>query len=360
MLVLFRIVFSLLLLSVFNLSAQQCRGVNDSPPVRALYFSPETDNHSFWGMQREYMKAVARNLNIELTLVEIKPDQENSFAFIDLIHSKLREGIKPDIILGIFYLNGEMEFLEYVESEKIPFFSVNVSLPALNAKKVGKPRENFPHWIGHMAPNDENAGYQLALDLIDQQSSPPVMMSLSGDAESSVAYNRATGANRVSKEKGVHVLPLINTNWSNQQGYSATKQVYRHFPNVNIIWTAGPGLARGALEFLRDSSLDKKSIQIGTFDWSVDVLNLLIKKEIDISFGGHFREAGWALILAYDYFSGIDFKTDIGLSIETQLQQATHHNARSLLTNVQQNWLKTDFRKFSKCLNSSLKTYNFN
>lgn len=350
-------VLTVLLTIPFARGETQCRGQGESPPLNALYFTPETDDNFFWGMQRRYTRAVAKSLNIDLTIITIKNAQHNRFDFIELVKSHVEGPNKPELVLGIFYLNGEEAFLKYLDSQNTPFFSVNASLSAKNLKKIGKPREKFPFWIGHIAPNDYNAGFSLARDLAKQQPISPVMLAIAGENQSTVSYNRRSGLQKAQKEVGFQLLPPIHTNWGQQEAYNATKTVMRRFSDINIIWSVGAHSAKGVNQYFLESGKSRGRIKIGTFDWAPSILNLILNNQIDVSYGGHFREAGLALLLAYDYFSGHDFDDEIGSYIEIELKAATKDNAKQILSNIEQNWRQTNFAQFSKCLNPEFKGY---
>ena len=345
------------ILMTFAGFAQQCRGEADSKPLNVLYFSPETEENSFWGLQRKYTHAVAKDLNINLNIVEIKESEHYRFAFIDLVDSYINVEQKPDLVLGIFYLNGEKTFLDYLQTMKMPFFSVNASISAKSLEKIGLPRENYPYWIGHIAPNDEKAGYDLTNDLLALQKDRALMMAIAGQNQSTVSYNRRAGLIQVQEQKQFQLLPSIQTDWGPHEAQKAIKTVFRRFPEINTIWTVGTGAAQGVTWFFNETEKGRGNIKIGTFDWSPVVLDLIVNGHVDVSYGGHFREAGWALLLAYDYFSGIDFNSDTGSYIQTQLQAATKENSSEILGRINQNWHNVDFKKMTKCLNPKLEQY---
>lgn len=339
--------------------ANQCKGQGDNTPLNVLYFSPETDENSFWGLQRKYARAVAKNLNINLNIIEIKEEQHNRFAFIDLVDSYINIDHKPDLVLGIFYLNGEETFLDYLHEQKMPFFSVNASISTKSLKKIGLPRENYPYWIGHIAPNDEQAGFNLTQKLLELQTDKVLMAAIAGENQSTVSYNRKMGLFNAQRQNKFQLLPPIHTNWGPHEADNAIRTINRRFPKFNAIWSIGTGAAEGLTWFFNEQPNGRRNIKIGTFDWSPVVLDLIIKGHIDISYGGHFREAGWALILAYDYFSGIDFINDSTAYIETELQPATKHNAKQIMEEINQNWQNVNFQQSTKCLNNALSKYNF-
>lgn len=354
------IILILITISPFTSAAGQCRGVGGTPPLKALYFTPDSDDNFFWGMQRRYTRAVAKSLNIDLTIITIKNAEHNRFDFIELVKAHVQGPDRPDLVLGIFYLNGEEAFLKYLDSVKTPFFSVNASLSQKNLNRIGKPREKFPYWIGHIAPNDQTAGFALARDLAKKQQDSPFVLAIAGENQSTVSYNRRSGLQQAQQQLGFQLLPPIHTNWGQQEAYNATKAVMRRFPDINMIWSVGAHSAKGVHQYFSETEGGRGQIKIGTFDWAPSILNMILDDKIDISYGGHFREAGLALLLSYDYFSGHDFDREIGKYIEIELEAATKVNAKKLLSNIEQNWRKTDFTQYSKCLNPNFSGYNVN
>ena len=71
-------------------------------------------------------------------------------------------------------------------------------------------------------------------------------------------------------------------------------------------------------------------------------------------------EAGWALVMLYDYHNNKDFKDDTGVEIVTKLEPITKTNIDTFLQKLgDRDWNKIDFRKFTKTDNPSLTSYNF-
>ncbi len=334
-----------------------CPGFNQQEPLQVLYFTPESDDHSFWGMQRRYAKAVADNLNINLEIISINENQHNRFGFIDLVDSHLKRRQKTDLVLGIFYLNGEQAFLNFLDKKKVSFFSVNASLSAKNLNKIGFPREKYPYWIGHIAPNDQDAGFALAKSLYQLERQSAFMLAIAGQNQSTVSFNRETGLHIAQKQFQFELLPPIHTNWGSDAARNTTKTVLRRFPEINLIWAVGSHTAEGVVQHFTNTPGGRGEIKIGAFDWSPNVLEMLVSGQIDVSYGGHFREAGLALILAYDYFSGMDFEKDTSAYIEVELKAATKNNAAAILSSINQNWQDIDFKKQSKCHSPELKKY---
>lgn len=72
-------------------------------------------------------------------------------------------------------------------------------------------------------------------------------------------------------------------------------------------------------------------------------------------------EAGWALILLYDYHHGADFRDETGLVINTQFSVANQDNVKDLQELFSNNnWRYIDYREFSKVLNPGLDKYRLN
>ena len=327
--------------------------------LNVLYFTPGDLTDPFWSMQVRYMQRVAASLNIDLDILQIDDQYDSRFRFIDAIAEQISATKKPDIILGIFYLNGEQAFLEYIENNDLLFFSVNSSLNKSVLDKIGYPREKFNNWIGHMSPDDELGGYMLARELTINGKQNPLVLAVAGEHRSLVSLNRTNGLQRAHDDFEFELLPPIHTDWSRSNATSATERAFNLFDNIDVIWTVGSHSALGVLDYMEQRNIPPAELRIGTFDWATEVLFEIEKGNIDYVFGGHFKEAGWTLMLAYDYFSGIDFKESIGTYIQTPLQKVSQQNVSEVLASIDENWHSVDFKKYLKCFDESSQTYPF-
>jgi ABC-type sugar transport system substrate-binding protein len=314
-------------------------------------------------MQRKFIEAVATNLKINLTVIPIGDEYNSRFHFPVLVKNHITGDNRPDYIITPFPLKSEVQLFELIEQYKIPVFTINNTISDKTYTDIGKPREKFKYWLGHMSPNDYQAGKDLAVHLSklsDHKS--PLVLGISGATDSAAAKNRENGLISAEQQEQFDLLPIIHTDWTKESGKKAVEHALKYFKNVNIIWTAGPGTAIGAVKKLGydKQSSDDRPIKIGTFDWSIDGFKLIDNNQIDITYGGHFMEAGWALILVLDHANKVDFSESMGVTMTTKLTAVTKDNLSVHQSFIKSNdWSRIDFSALSRCTNPQNKSYNF-
>ncbi len=114
-------------------------------------------------------------------------------------------------------------------------------------------------------------------------------------------------------------------------------------------------MALGTIEGLTD-----KDILTGGVDWSVEGIDaVLTEPKMAATMGGHIYEGAWVAVLLYDYFNGVDFKSE-SLRFKSKMSGITKKNVATFQSRLsQKNWNKINFSRFSKVKNPDLKKYDF-
>ncbi|WP_160168523.1 ABC transporter substrate-binding protein [Catenovulum agarivorans] len=343
--------------SVWANIASQCQ-----TDFNIIHFVPDSTDVGFWKQFTLASTAAAQDLQLNYQVISLPKNTRNRYVFVNAIQQKLAQSPKPDLVIGYFYLHGEVSILRFFEQKQIPFISVNTSLPTATILQTGQPREKFTYWLAHISPDDTNAGYQLAQYLIRDDTSNNTIAVIAGQAQSMVSENRIKGLTNYSQQHAISLLPTIHVDWSAVNGYSVTQKILSRVKETNIIWTAAASIGVGSAEAIQELPTEQQNnITIGSFDWTPQAIEAIKTKQISVSYGGHFLEGAWALVLALDYLNGLDFVDETGSTITTRLHPLTQDNLTQVSELVTGNgWNKNDFKKLSKCFNPSLVHYNFN
>ena len=341
---------------VADSGAKACTEISRDQPFHIIMFQPAPQFSEFWDASFVFANAVARDLDIRLTVVPIKESERNRFAFKQLIVDTLANEQKPDFILSVLYGGGEVAQLTAFNDLKIPFMTFNSSLGYKQLRNTFKPREKFPFWVGHLSPNEFRAGAEM-VSLLSQISNGNTLAIISGERSSSVHNHRIEGALEQARQHSITVVSPIYTDWSVESGVHAAKVLLTRAPDIDMIFTAGPDLALGVSVVL---SVADKEAAVGSFDWAETNMRLIEVGGLDFSLGGHFMDAGWALILIYDYLQSKDFVDDLGTLIVSELREIDSANIEQYkFVELTEQWDKIDFKHYSKCLNPSRKSYSF-
>ncbi len=334
-------------------------------PVKVTFLAPEPQDNLFWGPVANFMTAVADDLGIDLEVI-FSP-ASGSYILKRLGLKVLNREEKPDyILIGYFIDVTEAMMIANIENDT-RIFVFNTSLNRRERRIIGYPRGNFPNWIGHIYPDDKQAGFDLAETLIAKlnRSVPgeqPKIAGLAGGQEAPVSINRVTGLKQSAiRHKKSNISKVYNTTWDKQSAVSTTKSLLRELPDTNIIWTVADALALGSVETVKSTGrAPGKDVFIGGFDWSAEAFDSIKRGEMTASIGGHFMEGGWALIMIYDYHNGIDFQDDPGITSTTNMQVITNDNITEFEKKLgDRDWSKINFKPFTKTHNPELKKYDF-
>jgi len=135
----------------------------------------------------------------------------------------------------------------------------------------------------------------------------------------------------------------------------------RRYPDTQVIWAANDPIALGAIAASVDEGRSPgRDLFVGGINWDKAGLEKIIDGEMAVSLGGHFMTGGWALIMLYDYYHGVDFASE-GFSLKRPIFGIADISNASCLHDLvsQASWRKINFRSLSKKENSELKQYSF-
>lgn len=329
--------------------------------INITYISHVDKNQTFGQSVHAFAKAAANDLDINLN-IQYPQHNLNRFEYIDFAKKIFEINPKPDFIIAIFYRKMSVALLELSRKYDVPVFIVNTNIPNDDLMDVGVPRDKYKNFLGVIAANEFQAGYKLAKYLIQESrdNKQKSIIAISGPREATEAVERNKGLSQAVKEAKNSVLyQTLYTNWEEEQAYILMKRILKRYENIDILWTASDGLALGAKRAIVESDT-KMNIIIGGIDWTKNGIDAVKNNELNATVGGHFMNAGFALVLLYDYFHGKDFKNELGTQIQLDMSLLTKENIKEYLDKfTTNNWDKINFKKYSKHLNPTFHTYDF-
>ncbi len=334
--------------------------------LRVTFINP--GDHVFWMDVTTFMKAAAEDLDIDLSVIYAG---KNRLQNKNRIEKVLQEDHPPDYLIYIFYTgNYAVDLLNKCEERGVKSMIINTDVPKQVASIVGEPRDMFPSWIGHIVPDDISAGYNLLHRLVTEvrnrrggtEGEPIEVAGITGSHDSTAAVYRNKGfADYVAKNQDIVLRQNIFAYWDENRAYTVAKGLLRRYPNLDIIWAANDGMAMGALRAIEESrkaaGLD---VFVGGMDWTKEAMDKIMDRRLTTSFGGHFMDGGWALVLLRDYHSGIDFKDSMGVRIQSTLSYIDTKNVENLrLSLADRKWDRINFKRFSKYYSGEESPYDF-
>lgn len=335
------------------------------PKIRVAFINPNKPGNLFWEALTDFMRAAAHDLNIELA---VHYAGEGHLRASTLAQTILKTEPVPDYLVFIAQTGGIGSTLLAAETAKVRTFTINTNLLPTDKSITGAPREKFKHWIGHMYPDDVQAGYELGKILmrhhrIRYPGIPIELIGVSGTRDSTPAFDRNAGLEMAVAEAGdAQLNQIVFADWSAQDAFRKTSVLLKRYPQTRVLWAASDSMAVGMLAAARENNLTPgDEVFIGGVDWTDAGLTAIEQGELVASMGGHLMEGGWAMVLLHDYHYGHDFAPILGTTIRSRMHAIDRNNVHTHHKNlIARNWNEVDFKRFSRALNPELKTYDFN
>jgi len=347
-----------LLLITFEFSFAASKSIN------VTFVSPAGDNDEYWKIAHSFANSSAKDLNIQL---EIKKSNTplDKFEYLESLKEVFERKNKPDFVIAKFYEKITIDILSLSEVYNIPIFIINSNISKVDKKIVGKLRRKFENFIGHIAPNEEKVGYDLARYLIDfqRQTNPNGRLKVSAIATSKKKNKsklRLKGLKKAVKEEfRTKLYKTVYSPSNPQEAYIQANRLIKKYYDINIIWTETGLISLGATEAINDNSLTNQTIT-GGIGFTNEVLKAVKNKQLTVAIGGQFTDLGFALVLINDYYFGKDFYEQYNSKIDSNMFLITTQNVDKYVKLFKtQDWNKIDFKKYSKVYNKNLDKYNF-
>jgi ABC-type sugar transport system substrate-binding protein len=244
---------------------------------------------------------------------------------------------------------------------------INEGFPKEKYKEFGKPKEIFKNWILEYLPDDFTAGYLLGKELINKAIKTKNfdkngfinIFALLGTTRTTSSLLRGKGLKKSIEEyEGIvkiKLLQSVRANWNMVRSEEIITSALKRYENINIIWSASDEMALGAKKAIEKSKINRK-ILLGGIDWSLFSFDEVKNGDFVATIGGHFMDAGWALIMAYDDFNGITINNR---QLKSKFYVINSENVDLFSKYFKLNyWNNVDFKKFSRFLNKK-STYDF-
>lgn len=355
------------------LSSKAHSNVNSTDEIpRILFIYPIDKGFPFWDSQVDFAKSVSDALNFQLDVAYTPKNMRNRFTAAkyvqQLVESKKK---KPSLILTSFWVGSEEGILTYLDKHNIPLMTINSDITTEQFKQLGLPRKRFPYWLAHLSPNDTLAGQLLAKEILKESRKVRCeskfcevnIFAITGSSISAVSRQRTDGLKTIiEKDRNSHILNIVHGNWKRDTVAKFTKTVFLRHSKIDAFWVASDVMAYGIKDGLdkQNKTLPNTTV-VGGIDWSPSSIEKIKEGEMHMSLGGHFMEAGWALILFFDYLNGKDFINETSSIIKTEMSMLDKSNVDSMgafLSNPK--WSNSHLKSYSKFLNPVRKKYNLN
>lgn len=322
--------------------------------IKVTFVSPNPPGTGYWQHYDKAMHSAANALNIDLTIIHSQ--DLDRFAYLDAIEKV--DINNTEYVIALLKTNVADILLNKFESTSVKVFTSNLEVPEKHKSQVGKPRDKYKNWIGHVIPDDYHAGQLLAETLLHEYSAKKDaesgVLAITGARDASVSFLRTQGLQDVIKGNSLFRLEQIfYTDWKYETAREKFELALKRYPQTKIIWCASDEIATAVLDVLKDSHA-QGTYRVGSIDWSQRGIDAFSNDDYLTSIGGHFLEGGMILALIRDYHEGNDFAASLGTQIKMKMGALTHQNLVQVSDLIQNdNWYKLKFNLLSHSMGGS-------
>ncbi|MGL1903998.1 MAG: ABC transporter substrate-binding protein [Fibrobacterales bacterium] len=333
-----------------------------------VFLNPGSETDLFFKPMTDFMLAVAEDLDINLEVIYC---DRNHMTLKYKGDKLLQRTILPDYILLINEKNAAAELISKANAKGVKTFIFNEGIVPEDQAKFGTPGSIYKNWLGQYLPDDFQAGYLLAKELIqqgfmkrlDDEEGVLHMAGISGTYKTNSSSLRVQGLKKaVSENPRVILHQLIPGYYETEKATEITMGLLKRYPKLNVIWAASDGMALGAVSgIIQSGKKPGRDIITGGIDWAHSAIKYIQKELFTASVGGHFMDGGWSLITLFDYHNKRSLITPTTMSSFSVLNKDnTSSYVKLFHGNSKENtWRKIDFKRFSKTYVPSISNYTF-
>ncbi|MFT4939295.1 MAG: ABC-type sugar transport system substrate-binding protein [Paraglaciecola sp.] len=277
--------------------------------LQVTFVVPDGTGPLFWNLVADVSRSVADDLDVD---IEVTYSASNRFDSKLVIEKISQRKIKPDYIIFRPFHGNAVKVFDLLESEKIPFVTLEQAFSGEEEKEIGSPQQKYKYWLGQINYDNEAGGELLTIALHKQHQKiwPNQTMSVIGIGGDFDAVSKSRQVYLEGLYKGkqeIVVNQIVPMYWSPVNIARSLRGLHKRYPNTTVYWCAGDQMA---LEVIRQLHLllpnQNKRILVGGFDWLPQALKKIKSGDMTASVGGHFLMAGAALLKIVDHHNGIN------------------------------------------------------
>jgi ABC-type sugar transport system substrate-binding protein len=343
--ILFLRAFLLLCLSAFSASVQA---------TSVVFLNPGYSNERFWVTYSQYMQEAAGDLGMRL---EVLYGERDTSTILANALAVLKRPQRPDYVLFVNEHSLGPELLRLFSDSGIRLFAVHSTLTEEQQQRVGSSREKYSNWIGSLVPNDEEAGYLMAKELIRQAPAGSQLLAFSGVKNTPSAMQREAGLHQaLAEHPQVRLRQLVNGEWSQQRAYEQASALLPRYPQVTLVWAANDEMAFGAMRAAEELG---RQLRYTALNNSQSTLQARRDGKFAVLATGHFILGGCAMVMLHDHAAGLDFAERGGKDQMAHLLRLVDaQQAKKLQARLDRAKTGLDFKRFSATRNPAMRAYS--
>lgn len=261
--------------------------------------------NEFWVYYLNFQKKVAKDLGVELVVLDSQDSGERQVGNIEDAISQKVDGIT----FVPYWGTGKVGF-EKCEKAGIPVIGVDCTTDGV------EPQVQYKQYIAFIGPDDEKAGYDEGKALIAAVKPAPDgkkhIVALQPPYGISVTIGRFNGLKRALKEHPEVVLDGEQTTEAlRDKAVTVMEDFMAAYPNIGGVWAGNDASSLGAITAIkRTKKVPGKDIFVTGLNLDPDALAAIKEGTMLWSTGGHWLQGGFATVMLYDHINGIPVPKD--------------------------------------------------
>lgn len=277
-------------------SASEAAGstADDGEKFLIGYSYPGSDNE-FWGVNTvECVNQAAEACGFEVLIDDCNYDQAEQIADVD---SMISAGIDA-LVLGPQDASVCAGITASCKNAGIPVVIID--------RWPGDDLKAGEDYVCFIGPDDEQAGYDIAMSLINAGCTK--LVGVGGVQGTSVGENRKVGLDKaLSEHPEVELLQFEYAGDTWDDGDKAFRNLYQANKDIDGVWCFNDSMALATVNVLKEENkLD--AVKVGGMDLLSPSLTSMESKELWFSTGGHYMQAGFAAVVAFDILKGVAYE----------------------------------------------------
>lgn len=280
-------------ISACGSSASEVKHVSGNKTL-TIGVSYPTSNNPFWQRYLAFMQQTAGQLGVKIDAVSADNNEQKQLSDVESLVSKHVDGfiITPQsTAVGRALLRTAAHAgIPAVVTDRYPGYAPGVVKDA-----------NYDAFVG---PDDVQSGAGIANALIKEFGATK-LLAIGGTPGSSVTLGRQQGLEKAVGADHAQVVQYVGAGEEISNGLQATQNMLQaHKPGTaNGIWCYNDALCMGAIKALQTAGRSNQ-FKVGGEDLTPEGLSDIKAGTYQVSFGGHWLEGGFGLIMLYDAVHG--------------------------------------------------------
>lgn len=305
-------------------------------------YSYPTANNEFWSNALDYVQQAAETIGFEIMADDCNNDQAEQVTDID---SMLSSGIDA-LVLGPQDASVCAGITAACKEKGVPVVIID--------RWPGDDLKAGEDYVCFIGPNDEEAGYQMAMALINGGSKK--LVGIGGYQGTSVAEGRKAGLDRALEENpDVELLQFVYAGENWDDGDEAFRNLYQAHPDLDGVWCYNDSLALASVNVLKEEGKISE-VKVGGMDLLNPAVESMQAGELWFSTGGHYLQAAFGAVVAYDVANGVEYDGD--QNVQLDLLAVSQENLDQFEAKFMSDEAPIDWKSVSKVTNPDA-TYDF-